>query len=1101
MKSNNSLIKVLSLLSLLLLSACNQQDKQQEMVQQSQVVAQRSFSSSAPSVQNFSDVAYGNGIYLAVGSNGTIYTSNNAQHWYEQSEVTKSNLNAVVFNKVRKLFYAVGDNGLVLSSADGVSWKIYQELLPSVRLNSIAVLANGNEVIGGDGGNIFELILGADSSKDKIISREFYSDKAVDLSSSVTALAVGNSYMLAGNAAGLSDTKANDLFETDNWKYHGKLSNEGIADISFDEYDDYFNTVLKNGYVGVLDAMTQDAEWPTPVCIAHKGGGQCLVNATATSISEYKGSHHILVVGGGNDDKHTFISDSRDSNTWNKIDISDTSKLNKIRCFGDSQNSQCLAVGDNKAIVIVTITNHILSLKKVNITAPAVTSFVPADGSTRVDLTPLMELGFNLPVKNVDNNSVVMYEDHVGGTKVALNTLKPSLTNDQYTFAPTHELKELTKYVLVIESSIVDYADMPIRAKSFSFTTGDFTAPQVVMVNPKDDNEHSISLAPNVELEFSKPVLNVAHNISLHQGSETGEVVAISEPTEQDDNGYVFHPSNDLKSLTKYCVVATDKIVDNYDNKLVPYSACFTTGDYIAPMVTMTTPANNAPDVNLYSTIDLKFSKPVINVTDATVVIHKDSENGAIVPTKKFVGIPGGTDYVITPSSLMHHSSYYVVLDSKITDDSATKNALQKTVFNFDTASQAILVDPLPPTAANGQFVMDIHVAVSEDVEIKLPDYFTSKSSKTVKCEVNKVCQLAVDVSDMNGYQLPLTAKIDLKGVTTQVEASAKIDVSDMPTMAVFSSRGNGVEICKVTDSGLSGCKTSQPRDAVGESVGEVFGSKISSSGRYIYLMTGLHGQSSMANGIYKCDIDKGSFLVANCKAQANTSGYNTRSMVLSPDRDYAYFNHMNCVNKVGTSCDSKGGRSIDRCNVSTIDESLSNCKAVTKIGFDEVIERMVISDSGRNIYVNTSTGVQVCGLYDTNGGLRDLISCKSAAEAKTTVPKLKWGMTMGLDNSVMYFLGDARKDIKEAMFSCTRNKDTYALSDCKSGMGGVTGLGGLTGLAFAKNYVLITDYTNGAYQCTLTSDKRSFASSSSCKKITGGPVQFKDLEAVDIFQ
>jgi hypothetical protein len=266
--------------------------------------------------------------------------------------------------------------------------------------------------------------------------------------------------------------------------------------------------------------------------------------------------------------------------------------------------------------------------------------------------------------------------------------------------------------------------------------------------------------------------------------------------------------------------------------------------------------------------------------------------------------------------------------------------------------------------------------------------------------------------------------------------------------------------------------------------------------------MTGVHGSTSMARGVYKCSVNKSTFAVENCQQQANTEGYNTRSIVLalSPDEvEYAYFNHMNCINepKSGSTCDAKGGQRIMRCTVAG-DESLTNCKAVTSNGFNKLIERMVVSDSGRNLYVNTNIGVQVCSLYLPDGSVRDIISCKVAG---SYVPSSKWGVTMGLDNSVMYFLGDGRKDIKEAMFSCARNKDTYALSDCKSGMGGVTGLSGLTGLAFAKNYVLITDWTNGAYQCTLTSDKRSFASSSSCKKITDGPVQFKDLEAVDIFQ
>lgn len=65
-------------------------------------------------------VAYGNGLYVAVGSGGTILTSPDAATWTQRETPTTAQLNAVAFGS--GLFVAVGDGRTVLTSTDGTEW-------------------------------------------------------------------------------------------------------------------------------------------------------------------------------------------------------------------------------------------------------------------------------------------------------------------------------------------------------------------------------------------------------------------------------------------------------------------------------------------------------------------------------------------------------------------------------------------------------------------------------------------------------------------------------------------------------------------------------------------------------------------------------------------------------------------------------------------------------------------------------------------------------------------------------------------------------------------------------------------------------------------
>ena len=70
---------------------------------------------------SLSSVAYGNGLFVVVGLNGTILTSSNGISWTNRNSKTKVILYEVTYGN--GLFIAVGEQGIILSSEDGRNWR------------------------------------------------------------------------------------------------------------------------------------------------------------------------------------------------------------------------------------------------------------------------------------------------------------------------------------------------------------------------------------------------------------------------------------------------------------------------------------------------------------------------------------------------------------------------------------------------------------------------------------------------------------------------------------------------------------------------------------------------------------------------------------------------------------------------------------------------------------------------------------------------------------------------------------------------------------------------------------------------------------------
>lgn len=81
-----------------------------------------------PTISNLNGVCYSNetfGLrYVAVGDNGTILTSNNAITWTSRTSGTTLSLRSVIFDEDK--FIIVGDLGIILTSINGINWIVPQ---------------------------------------------------------------------------------------------------------------------------------------------------------------------------------------------------------------------------------------------------------------------------------------------------------------------------------------------------------------------------------------------------------------------------------------------------------------------------------------------------------------------------------------------------------------------------------------------------------------------------------------------------------------------------------------------------------------------------------------------------------------------------------------------------------------------------------------------------------------------------------------------------------------------------------------------------------------------------------------------------------------
>lgn len=208
---------------------------------------------------------------------------------------------------------------------------------------------------------------------------------------------------------------------------------------------------------------------------------------------------------------------------------------------------------------------------------------------------------------------------------------------------------------------------------------GELAPPQVSMINPGDGMTGVLVSTP-IQAGFDKPVMNTLQGMSVKYGPGAGEAVDGIVTYDPGLRVATFTPTVSLVGNQLHTVTLSSIITSASGIALVPFSWTFeTANDGIAPVVLMTTPANNATGVSVGSTITVVFSEPVNFVNAANVTVSVAS-----VPVSGTFSTTGARTMVFTPDADLPAASLVdVLLSSGIEDYSS--NPMTATSFSFRT--------------------------------------------------------------------------------------------------------------------------------------------------------------------------------------------------------------------------------------------------------------------------------------------------------------------------------------------------------------------------------------------------------------------------------
>jgi N-acetylneuraminic acid mutarotase len=269
-----------------------------------------------------------------------------------------------------------------------------------------------------------------------------------------------------------------------------------------------------------------------------------------------------------------------------------------------------------------------------------------------------------------------------------------------------------------------------------------------VEFNPSDggvaNGESDVSLTPEIILQFPEAMNPVTLNnnsvilyknnqVNLSKKLTSGESVELGNITSNSDNTkFYFSPKYPLVSYTTYSVELTSAVKTKTGKSITMSSPLkFTTGgSKHLPTVAIISPTNNATNIDLLPSIQIKFSEAVNNVNTSTVTLHEGSATGTIIATGN-LSLGSDNTYTFSPTSaLKGQTSYYIVLSDGITDN--TGNKLTATSFNFTTVDST-LPDATAPTAnilspSNNAS----NVTTSPSIQIKFSEAVNNVNTSTV---------------------------------------------------------------------------------------------------------------------------------------------------------------------------------------------------------------------------------------------------------------------------------------------------------------------------------------------------------------------------------
>ena len=283
---------------------------------------------------------------------------------------------------------------------------------------------------------------------------------------------------------------------------------------------------------------------------------------------------------------------------------------------------------------------------------PVVTSTDPVNNAVNVALNKVIQITFDKNIQLGMNPWIELYETGTGNTK----TFTTNIVDNVLSITPTSLLALGTQYSVILHSnSITDMAGIGLAAPyTTRFTTE--AAPVVTSTSPVY-NAFNVALNKVIQITFDKAI-QLGTNPWIEFKTSSGTIVPYT--TNIIGNILSITPNSLLNAGTKYTVILhSNSITDMQGNGLnTPYTTIFTTT--LPPVVTSTSPVNNAMNVAVNKVIQINFSKAIQLGTNSWIELK--NQYGKVKPYT--TSINGNTLNITSNAAFARGTTYTVILHS-----------------------------------------------------------------------------------------------------------------------------------------------------------------------------------------------------------------------------------------------------------------------------------------------------------------------------------------------------------------------------------------------------------------------------------------------------
>jgi hypothetical protein len=318
-----------------------------------------------------------------------------------------------------------------------------------------------------------------------------------------------------------------------------------------------------------------------------------------------------------------------------------------------------------------------------DVDVPIVSSLIPSDDSTAVNVNANLVIVFNEPVETVSGNITVRKSsDNSDFEIIGVTSIKVSgRGTDTITINPGGTFASETEYYVQIDATCFDdlsgnsYAGIS-DATSWNFTTADVINPTVLSLSPAA-GATGVGINENLVITFSEAVDVETDSIRIRHASDSSLFEVIELPdirvTGTSTNTITINPSNTFGSETEYFVQIDSTAFDDpsgnsYAGISDAVSWTFTTTDVIGPVVLTLSPADDTVDVGINDNLKIIFTEPVNAVSgDITIRLASDNSLFEIISVTSVTKVSGsGTDTItINPAgTFASETEYYVQIEA-----------------------------------------------------------------------------------------------------------------------------------------------------------------------------------------------------------------------------------------------------------------------------------------------------------------------------------------------------------------------------------------------------------------------------------------------------